>query len=137
MATQHTWEGQQNRAAALWFQISMAGTVIQQGVYGSANRDFFYPAVMPNSNGDMAMVFARSSNSEFGSLYYTGRCASDPLGKLKASVKVIDGTAFYGGNRWGDYFAASTDPADILAVWVHGQYAGATNWMTRIAKTRF
>lgn len=53
------------------------------------------PACCPDNNGNMTMVFSRSGKTEFGSILYTGRRATDPLGTLQASAVLKAGTAHY------------------------------------------
>jgi hypothetical protein len=66
----------------------------------------------------MTMVFSRSGPSEFGSILYTGRRSTDPLGTLQASALLKAGAAHYsrldgsGRNRWGDYNGVAADPGE-------------------------
>jgi hypothetical protein len=110
LTTAHSWIIGSSQAAIHWFQIRAATpALVQQGVYGSANNHYFYPACCPDNNGNMIMVFSRSSASEFGSIYYTGRKSTDPLSTLQVSALLKGGVANYvakdggGRNRWGDY----------------------------------
>jgi len=128
--TAHNWGGGINRASVQWCQIrAAAATVVQQGVYGTSNFHYFYPACCPDNNGNLILVFARSGPNSFGSTLYTGRRSSDPLGALQASAVLKAGTATYkrldnsGRNRWGDYFGVAADPANPRLVWFYGEYA--------------
>ncbi|HKA54686.1 MAG TPA: hypothetical protein VKJ47_13590, partial [Candidatus Binatia bacterium] len=117
--TAHNWGGSSNRAAIQWCQIRAAApAIVQQGVYGAANFHYFYPAACPDNNGNMTMVFSRSGPSRFGSILYTGRRSTDPLGTLQPSALLKAGVAHYsalddgGRNRWGDYNGVAADPAN-------------------------
>ena len=117
--TAHNWGGSSNRASIQWCQVRAAvPTLVQQGVYGAANYHYFYPAPCPDNNGNMTMVFSRSGPSEFGSILYTGRRSTDPLGTLQASALLKAGAAHYsrldgsGRNRWGDYNGVAADPGE-------------------------
>ena len=76
----------------------------------------FYPACCPDNNGNVTIVFSRSGPSEFGSIRYTGRRATDSLGTLQASTLLKAGSAHYarlddgGRNRWGDYNGVAAVP---------------------------
>ena len=128
-------------AAIQWLQLNpTSGTLTQQGVYGANGAHYFYPGVMPNTNGDLLVVFSRSSTTEFASIAATGRRAADPPGTLGGSVPITAGTANYvgldgsGRNRWGDYAGAGVDPVNNLGAWLYSMYATTGNhWATQIA----
>jgi hypothetical protein len=144
LTTQQTFGGA-SVAAVHWFQINAAsGALVQQGIYGAQGRHYFYPAVMPDTNGNMIMVFCRSASTEFASIHYTGRKAAEPLGTLQPSALLKAGSANYlgldgiGRNRWGDYNGIANDPADGRVVWVYSLYPVANNnWATWIGASRF
>ena len=136
--TAHNWGGASNRASIQWCQIRAAvPAVVQQGVYGTSNFHYFFPAPCPDHNGNMIMVFSRSGSSSFGSILYTGRRSTDPLGALQPSALLKAGTAHYvgldsgGRNRWGDYNGVAADPANPRLIWFYSEYASAPNtWGT-------
>jgi hypothetical protein len=137
LTTRHNWGDGVNVAAAHWFQLEAAtGTLTQQGVFGAKKLNYFYPAVMPDNSGNMLMVFSRSGPAEFGSVYFTGRKATDPLGTLLGSFLLKAGTANYnnvvnGLNRWGDYAGIAADPVNGQLIWFYSLFAAATtNWAT-------
>lgn len=144
ITTAHNF-GAGNVSAVQWFQINAAAaTLTQQGIYGSGGFHYYYPGVMPDSNGNMTMVFSRSSSTAFASILYTGRKAADPPGTLQASALLKAGTANYvkldglGRNRWGDYAGVGSDPADTLRVWLYSMYAVAgNNWATQVGASKF
>jgi len=138
--TRHSWENNVNEAAVHWFQIEAAtGVLIQQGIYGGRGAAYFYPAVMPDNNGNMMMVFSRSGANEFASIHFTGRKASDALGTLRPSSLLLSGAGAYlgldgsGRNRWGDYAGIASDPASSGLIWFYSMSATAGNqWNTWI-----
>src|SRR5262249_23625568 len=86
--TAHTiatnWGNDSNVAAIHWLQINaQAGFVIQQGIYGAAHLHYFCPAVMPDGEGNLIMVFNRSGETEYPSIRYTGRFESDEPNTLQ------------------------------------------------------
>jgi hypothetical protein len=143
--TAHSWGGGSNRAAIQWCQIRAAvPAVVQQGVYGTANLHYYYPAPCPDNNGNMTMVFSRSGSNEFGSILYTGRRSTDALGTLQASAMLKAGTAHYarldggGRNRWGDYNGIAADPANPRQIWFYSEYASAVDtWGTWVGSSFF
>ena len=144
LTTAHNF-GAGNRAACHWFQINAStGALVQQGVYGGSSLHYFYPAVSPDSNGNMVMVFSRSGSTEFASVRFTGRKSSDPPGTLQASALLQAGLANYTGldgsgrNRWGDYAGFGNDPADTLRTWFYSMYAASGNqWATQVGASKF
>jgi hypothetical protein len=143
--TAHNWGGSSNRASIQWCQIRAAvPTIVQQGVYGTANFHYFYPAPCPDNNGNMTMVFSRSGTSEFGSILFTGRRSTDPLGTLQPSSLLKAGVAHYigldggGRNRWGDYAGVAADPANPRLIWFYSEHASAPNtWGTWVGSSFF
>ncbi|MGH9766231.1 MAG: hypothetical protein ACREAB_02250 [Blastocatellia bacterium] len=141
----YNWGDGVNVASAQWFQINAtSGALVQQGIFGAPRRSYCYPVVMPDSNGNMTMLFARVGSSEFASIGYTGRAASDTAGRLQASSILRAGAANYvsldsiGLNRWGDYNGISCDPADGRTIWLFSEFASAVNdWSTWIGSARF
>jgi hypothetical protein len=134
-----------NVAGLQWFQINpVSSTIVQQGVFGSPNRFCFYPAVMPDTNGNLVVCFSRCSSTEFASMHYTGRRVTDPPGTLQASALLKSGTANYfaldqfGRNRWGDYTGIAVDPIDQRSVWFYNEFALPGNvWATWVGKAAF
>jgi hypothetical protein len=143
--TAHNWGGALNRAAIQWCQIRAAvPTLVQQGIYGTANLHYFYPASCPDNNGNMTMVFSRSGPGEFGSILYTGRRSTDPLGTLQGSALLKAGLAHYarldtsGRNRWGDYNGIASDPANPRLTWFYSEYVSAVDtWGTWVGSAFF
>jgi hypothetical protein len=143
--TFHDWGDGNNVAAVHWFQLNAtSGSIVQQGIYGAKGLNYFYPAVMPDTNGNLALVFCRCGAAEFAGVYYTGRLATDPPGKLVPSTLLKAGAATYvrtdgvGRNRWGDYAGIGADPAVPRQIWFYGMYAAAPNtWGTWVGSEHF
>jgi hypothetical protein len=145
LTTAHNWGGATNRASVHWFQIRAANaTLVQEGIYGSSSKHYFYPASCPDNNGNMIIVFSRTGSTEFAQVRYTGRVSSDALGKLQTSRLLKAGTANYraldgsGRNRWGDYAGVAADPANSRVVWFYSMFALPGNqWGTRVGSALF
>jgi len=142
--TTRNW-GAGNRASVHWIQLrAAANTLVQEGVYGTRDAHYFYPALCPDNNGNLVMVFSRSGTAEFGSIGYTGRRSTDPPGSLQPSTLLKAGVAHYqaldsgGRNRWGDYNGIAADPANARTIWVYSEYAQAVNiWGTWVGSAFF
>lgn len=88
----------------------------------------------------MVIVFAASGKTEFPSLYFAGRLASDPPSTLRSRVLLKAGNSSLDPpssvNRYGDYFGIALDPVDGT-FWVAGQYAKTSTewgmWVSNIA----
>lgn len=145
LTTAHNWTATTNTASIHWFQIRAAApALVQQGIFGSANVHSFYPACCPDANGNMIMVFSRSGTNEFGSIFFTGRKATDPLGSLQPSALLKAGVANYvakdsgGRNRWGDYNGICADPSNPKGIWFYSEFASAVNtWATFVGSAFF
>jgi hypothetical protein len=145
LTTAHNWGAGTNRASIHWFQIRGAtSTLVQEGIYGSSSKHYYYPAPCPDNNGNMIMVCSRSGTTEHAQVRYTGRLSSDTPGKLQTSRLLKAGTANYkaldGGsrNRWGDYAGVASDPANNRVVWFYSMYAVPANqWATRVGSALF
>jgi hypothetical protein len=138
-ATRHNWDEPVNVAAIHWVQIEAASAALtQEGIYGAKAAYYSYPAVMPNNNGDMVLVFSHCSANDYASVRFTGRKASDPLGTLRNSTTLKAGSAGYlgrdgnGRNRWGDYAGIAGDPVEPASVWVYSLFAVPDAWATWI-----
>jgi hypothetical protein len=138
LTTVHNWGENVNRAAVHWFQINAtSGALVQQGIYGSKGVHYFYPAVMPDTNGNMTLVSSRSGTAEYASIRVTGRKSTDPVGQLQPSALLKAGSGNsqrpdgQGRNRWGDYAGIAVDPTDPGQVWLYSMFADAGNkWGT-------
>jgi hypothetical protein len=145
LTTARSWAAGSSQAAIHWFQVRAATPhLVQQGVYGAANVHYFYPACCPDNNGNMIMIFSRSSRTEYGSIYFTGRRATDPLSTLQPSALLKAGIANYvnkdsnGRNRWGDYAGVAADPANVRGIWFYSMFAAAVNtWGTWVGSAFF
>jgi len=143
--TAQNWGGDLNTASIQWCQLRAATpAIVQQGVFGKSDFHYFYPALCPDNNGNMTMVFSRASINSFGSILYTGRQSTDPLGQLQPSAVLKAGAAHYvgldggGRNRWGDYAGVASDPANARLIWFYSEYASAPNtWATWVGSAFF
>ncbi len=126
------------RAACRWYQIDAESvTLLQSGTVRDDVRHYFFPSIMVNQFGNVAMGFSGSSSGEYASAYYTGRRLNDPPGEMAPPVLLRAGSApqnnidNFGRNRWGDYSYTTLDPVDQQRIWTVQQYAHDTDiWGT-------
>ena len=114
-------------AAIRWFELDNSGAawaLTQEGTQDPGDGlDRFMGSIAMDGNGNIALGYSASSDSQFPSLRYATRIPSDPPGTLRAEqVLQAGGGSQTASNRWGDYTAMSVDPATDRAFWYTGQY---------------
>jgi hypothetical protein len=109
-------------------------TLYQEGTYNpDATKSRWVGSIAMDDNGNIALCYARSASTTatgdigYPSLYYTGRCASDPAGTMTfAETLAKAGTASQTVvNRFGDYSHTSLDP-DGVTFWHTAEYIGGS-----------
>jgi hypothetical protein len=89
----------------------------------------FFPSVMVDCEGNMALNFALSGPTVYPGAYYATRLAGDPAGTLGPTCTLHAGTDWYyrvfsgTSNRWGDYSGISICPRGEADFWVVNEYA--------------
>ena len=117
---------------------------VQTAGFTDGTSFYYYPAATANAYGDVAMVFGRSSPTEYAGSRWTLRFAGEP--SFQSSLALQTGRDYYGENgdtaansyRWGDYAGAAVDPVDE-GFWLfheHAEFRSAFSprrrWATRI-----
>ncbi|MGE0130105.1 MAG: hypothetical protein AB7U82_18630 [Blastocatellales bacterium] len=139
--TSHTvaadWGNDSNVAAIHWLQINaQAGFVAQQGIYGATHFHYFCPAVMPDGEGNLMMVFNRVGESESPTIRYTGRLESDEPNTLQESV-LLQQSLTAGAAEWSSRSGVACTPDDST-IWMIGQYAATDeDWATWIGSATY
>ena len=116
--------------------------VVQDLTFGESGEYYYYPAIRPDSNGNLIAVFNRSSASEYAGIYASGQLAAAP-NTFQVPLLVKAGEAAYTTSppRWGDYSGASLDPIQPTRAWTAAEYAqsiaGGTQFGTWIAALHF
>jgi hypothetical protein len=133
------------RTEARWYEINPAGpSVAQFGQVSDPTRCYFFPAVQPSGAGDTCMVMSGVDATIYGSIFYTGRAATDPAGTMQSVATLQLGQNNYvlldslGRNRWGDYGGIADDPA-TGDTWMFHEYATASAnvWATWFGRKLF
>jgi len=132
-----------------FFELDVAAglggiNTVQAWQLTNAGVDYYYPEVDVNASGDKAMVFSRSSSSEFVSArFVTIPRTSTCVACIGPEIVLANGDSTYvqidpngNRNRWGDYSGAAADP-DGLGIWVHGEFASASNSWTTVVGLAF
>lgn len=116
--------------AIRYLQVSDAGSAIRDITYTGSGIFFYYPAVSVDPAGNAAIVFERSSTSEYASVYETRLPAG---GSMDASKLIKAGIAANTSGRWGDYDGVANDPSNSNVVWGYGGWDNGNKWATWIA----
>ena len=147
-----------NQCQARWWKLNTTTTtaLAQDDAGNITGEDIavgthtYYPSVMVDVDGNMAINFTASGTSLYASAYYTTRLAGDPAGSTSLPKALATGLDYYrryfGGtsNRWGNYSGIALAP-DQTDFWIYGQYAGARGngptgddgrWKTRLGHFR-
>jgi hypothetical protein len=137
-----------------WAQLNVTGktiatTPVQQQIFTNGNdgRWRWIPSLAVDGAGDMAIGYSTSSPTEYPSIRYSGRLASDPPNTLPQSETVMQtgqGSQTV-SDRWGDYSGMTVDPTNDCTFWyVNEYYASPTDgtlfyaeWSTRIGSFTF
>ena len=127
-----------------WYELrnlSTTPTVYQQGTYAPDTTYRWMASVAEDKMGDIALGYSVSSTSVYPSIRYTGRTASDPLGRMESEGTILTGSAHQSGSlRWGDFTSMAVDPVDDCTFWYNNQYMGANGtyaWATQLFSFTF
>lgn len=119
-----------DRSGAQWLKLSTDTngnflSLTNGRVYDAASADpryYYFPSLMVNRAGDMAMGFSGSKSNEFIGAFYSYR-AADGTTPSQALLMHPGQGIFDHSSRWGDYSATTLDPLDGLSFWTVQQYA--------------
>ncbi len=98
-----------------------SNTVMINKKYGKDNMYYWFPAITADKKGNITLVFARSSSTQYAGIHYTGQKITEPNTEPSALLKA--GEQCITGGRWGDYFGISNDPVNDKFVWIYGEWA--------------
>ncbi|MBI1756019.1 MAG: hypothetical protein HYR64_02815 [Fimbriimonas ginsengisoli] len=133
-----------NRSMVRWYDLdptltfpSMAGDVPPDP--NDPDQSLYMPAIIPDSLGDVGLIFTRSSKHIMADTMVTGRSIRDPAGTMGIPVKVVGSQSdFYECEpRWGDFFGGGVDPADGFTLWAISMTVDQTSaWKTYVTSWR-
>ncbi|HEY1615588.1 MAG TPA: hypothetical protein VGF97_18055 [Rhizomicrobium sp.] len=138
-------------SAMRWYELraTPAGspfTLFQSGTFQNKSASLWMGSAAMDKQGNIALGMSASSSAKDPSVWYTGRLASDPLGKMESPSVAVKGTAVETGDsqRWGDYSSMSVDPVDDCTFWYSQMYYNkkdggsvSVDWDTRIFAFKF
>jgi hypothetical protein len=138
-------------SAMRWYELraTPAGSgflLYQAGTFQNKADSLWMGSAAMDKQGNIALGMSASSDARDPSVWYTGRLAGDPLGKMEAPTIAAKGTAVETGDsqRWGDYSSMSLDPADDCTFWYSQMYynkkhggTASFDWDTRIVAFKF
>ncbi len=141
----HTVVGGSGQAAIRYYQLkrNLPGgnfTVNEQATFAPDTTHRWMGSAAMDYQGNLAVGYSHSSSTNFPSIRYAGRLASDPPNGLTQGEGVLQeggGSQTSTGLRWGDYSALTVDPTDDATFWYTTEYYSATStasWRTRIGK---
>ena len=91
----------------------------------------YYPCVMVDAAGDLAVGFAASGPALYAGAYFAARTPADPPGAMGPTCTLAPGVDYYvrysptdSRNRWGDYTGLALCPVDETTFWIYNEYAG-------------
>jgi len=139
----HSVDSGSNVGGVRWAEIDLdSNALLDAGTLAPGDGvSRWMPSVSMDGEGNIGVVFTKSSSAVRPSVYFTGRESGDAPGTLQGEIACIDGTGSQlGGNRWGDYASVSVDPADDCTFWVTNEYVettGSFQWDTQICSFSF
>jgi hypothetical protein len=110
----------------------------------AAGASLYFPAMSIDKAGDLGIIFGYSSSSSpsspspslflsaYPGLLVSKRLTNDIPNSIEQPQTLKLGTANVLSNRFGDYFAASSDPSEDSTIWLAGQYHAVETWSTYI-----
>jgi hypothetical protein len=138
-------------SAMRWYELRATPpgkdfSLYQAGTYQNKTTSLWMGSTAMDKQGNIAMGMSASSDTVKPSVWYTGRLAGDPLGKMEAPIVAVKGTSVEIGDsqRWGDYSSMSIDPVDDCTFWYSQMYynkkyggPSSVDWDTRMVVFKF
>ncbi len=129
-----------DRSGIRWYELHRSGgtwSIYQEGTHApNDGLHRFMGSMAMDGSGNIALAYSVSSSSQFPSIRYATRLASDPLGTLQEEAVLFAGSGSQtASSRWGDYSALSIDPADDCTFWATNEYYpsnSSNHWNTRV-----
>jgi hypothetical protein len=124
-----------SRSCVRLIQIdTIINKVIQDFDIGAIGSSLYYPAISIDGGGNLGIIFGYSSHSAYPSILVSTQSSNDEHNSIREPRSLKLGTANELTNRYGDYFAASSDPLSDSIIWVAGEYHATATWSTYIGE---
>jgi hypothetical protein len=125
----------ESRSCIRFIQLDTSTSNIRQDFDVVAlGSSLYYPALSVDKSGNLGIIFGYSSYSRNPSLLISKHLSTDSPDSIEQPHILKLGTAKELSDRYGDYFAASPDPADGSSIWIAGEYHALPTWSTYIAQ---
>ena len=131
----YNWGGGSVSAVRTLVLDAASSTVNVDRRFGVDKLWHYYPAIVRDQAGNMAMVFNRSGTNEYAGAYYSVWLSGETNWEASSALKA--GQAYYGSgvNLWGNYSGAALDPTEAGRVWLYSEYAvSSSQWGTWIGE---
>jgi hypothetical protein len=115
---------------------TVTSKVIQDFDIGAVGSSLYYPAISLDRAGNLGLIFGYSSPSIYPSVLVSTQLSTDELSSIRDPQTLRLGTANELSNRYGDYFAASSDPSTTSVIWIAGEYHLTATWSTFIGQMK-
>jgi hypothetical protein len=134
-----------SRPGVLWYEVRISdGRLIQEGLEDSPDRDFIFPSVAVDGEGNLGIGCTGTSETEFPSVYVMMRSATDPANTMRRPVAAVPGTTsyHYAGPRavnFSHYSTTCIDPSSPGLLWTCQAYSDSKKdrqWCTAWAAFR-
>ncbi len=132
------------RARVRWYEFALNGwpsgsdpTLAQTGEIDLGPTIYtFFPSIDVNAQDTAAITFARSSATEFISMWRAVRTANDPADTFQPAVEVQVSANPSTSGRWGDYSGTEADPVVDGSFWGFHEFTNGSNssWRTWAAR---
>ncbi len=132
------------RARVRWYEFALNGwpsgsdpTLAQTGEIDlGPTISTFFPSIDVDDQDTAAITFARSSATEFISMWRAVRTAADPANTFQPAVEVQVSANPSTSGRWGDYSGTEADPVVNGSFWGFHEFTNGSNssWRTWAAR---
>jgi len=120
-----------SRPGLLWYEVRISdGALVQEGLVDSPDRDFIFPSVAVDRQGNVGIGCTGTSQTEFPSVYVMMHAASDPANFMSKPVSAVPGTTAYhyaGASmvNLSHYSTTCIDPSNPDLLWTCQAYANS------------
>lgn len=113
---------------------TITNRVLQDFDIGALASSLYYPAISVDKAGNLGILFGYSSYAVYPSILVSTRLSGDKPSSIEDPQYLKLGAAHELSNRYGDYFAASSDPSNGSMIWVAGEYHSTATWSTYVGQ---
>jgi len=134
-----------SRPGVLWYEVRTSdGRLLQEGLEDSPDRDFIFPSVAVDGEGNVGIGCTGTSETEFPSVYVMMRSATDSANTMRRPVAAVPGTTsyHYAGAKavnFSHYSTTCIDPSSPGLLWTCQAYSDSKEdrqWCTAWAAFR-